>query len=250
MATEDKPKYVYGVLGAATAERVDGTGIGGLPLSSVSHDRIAALTSDLEDEQLEAGRDELLAHAHALEHAFKAGAVLPMRFGVVLPDAGAVRRQLLAAHREALEEQLAEMEDRVEINVKGIYEEEAILREVVLEDPELAELKRAIGGGSEDATYPERIRLGELVAEALEAKRAQDGDAIVGRLSAEAVAIDVGDAVHERMAVSCSFLVERSRLQAFDRLLDTIAAEQAERIQFKYTGPLPPHSFVELTLEA
>jgi hypothetical protein len=46
-------------------------------------------------------------------------------------------------------------------------------------------------------------------------------------------------------------IVERIQklAKAFDRSLDEIAAEQADRIRFKATGPLPPHSFVELSLE-
>ena len=36
-------------------------------------------------------------------------------------------------------------------------------------------------------------------------------------------------------------------MERFDQVLEQIAAEQAERMRFKYTGPLPPHSFVELS---
>jgi len=56
--------------------------------------------------------------------------------------------------------------------------------------------------------------------------------------------------VHERMALNASFLVEQRRQRDFDRALDEIAEGQSGRIQFKYTGPLPPHSFVELAMEA
>ena len=52
------------------------------------------------------------------------------------------------------------------------------------------------------------------------------------------------------MAVNGSFLIERSGMQAFDDLLDEIASQEGERIHFKYTGPLPPHSFVELSVGA
>ena len=51
------------------------------------------------------------------------------------------------------------------------------------------------------------------------------------------------------MAVNASFLVERTGLQGFDRAIDELGEEQAGRIRLRYTGPLPPHSFVELTME-
>jgi Gas vesicle synthesis protein GvpL/GvpF len=40
--------------------------------------------------------------------------------------------------------------------------------------------------------------------------------------------------------------VSRNRVDEFDAALDEIARDQADRIRFKSTGPLPPHSFVEL----
>ena len=52
-----------------------------------------------------------------------------------------MRDELLAPHRAELEAQLDEMEDKVEVNVKGIYDEPAILREVVAEDREIAQLR-------------------------------------------------------------------------------------------------------------
>src|SRR6185312_13690405 len=134
--------------------------------------------------------------------------------------------------------------------IKGIHDEEAILREVVVENREIAELREAIHGKPEAATYYERIRLGELVAVALDEKRAEAAPRIIDRLAPLAVDVRVGDPVHERMAVNASFLVERQRLSEFDRAVDQVGAELAGRIQLKYTGPLPPHSFVELGIGA
>lgn len=248
--TDPQAKYVYGVVRAEAGGRVEGTGIGDEPLNVVVLDSIAALTSDVAAEPLEAGRAELLAHAHALEVAFEHGPVLPMRFGVVMESEDEVRSRLLEGHREELGAQLDEFEGAVEINLRGIYDEEMVLREVIAENREAAELREVVRGSSEEATYPERIRLGELISEALEIRRETDGAAIAERLSSEAIETDVGEPMHERMAVSASFLVARDRLEAFDRKLDEIADEQQGRIRFKYTGPLPPHSFVELSLES
>jgi hypothetical protein len=179
-----------------------------------------------------------------------ASAVLPMRFGVILPDADAVRAELLAPHREQLEELLEEMEGKVEVNLKGIHEEETVLREVLAENPEAAGLREAIQGKPEAATYYERIRLGELVSQGLEGKREETGPAIVERLSPFAVGIQLGDVVHERMALNASFLVERKELERFDAEVERWAEEQGGRVRVKYTGPLPPHSFVELEVGA
>lgn len=243
-------KYVYGVVRARRGGQPKGTGIDGKRLRVVSSKGIGALTSDVPAGQLEAGREELLTHSRVLEQALEQGVVLPMRFGVVMPDDSAIRAELLDPHRDDLEAQLEEMSGKVEFNVKAIYDEQAVLREVLADNGQIARLRDAVSGMPEDAAYYERIQLGELVAQALAQKQAADEEAIIARLSPHALGVEVGGAMHERMAVNASFLVEEDRLGAFDRALDEVAAENRDRLRFKATGPLPPHSFVELTLEA
>jgi hypothetical protein len=244
----DKPdtaKYVYGVVSAA-ASPPRGPGIDDAPIGVIPHGSVAALASDIAGESLEAGREELLRHSRVLEETMERSVVLPMRFGVVLPDEETVHERLLDPHSEEFEAQLQAMDGKVEITIKGIYDEAAILREAVAEDRQIAKLREAIQGKPEEATYYQRIELGELIAAALEEKRAVAAPQIIDRLAPLAVDVRVGEPVHERMAVNASFLVERGGFEEFDREVDRIGAEQAGRIQLKYTGPLPPHSFVEL----
>src|SRR5437764_3167074 len=227
-----------------------GKGIDGKPLRVITADGLGALTSDLPSEDLEAGREELMMHSRVLERALERGVVLPMRFGVVMPDDDTVRTALLDAHRDALEAQLEEMSGKVEMNIKAIYDEAEVLRELLAEYPDIAAIQTALRGRPEDATYYERIDLGERIVAALEVKRGSDEQAIVDRLAAHAVAVDVGQPMHERMAVNASFLVEQDQLAVFDAELEATGAANDGRLRFKATGPLPPHSFVELELEA
>jgi gas vesicle protein GvpL/GvpF len=243
-------KYVYGVIRGSARSKPRVKGIAGKPLRVVKSDGLGALVSDVPNKTLEAGREELLTHARVLEKALEHGAVLPMRFGVVMPDESAVRNDLLGAHAAELEAQLQEMDGKVEVNVKGFYDEGVVLREVVAENRNVAELREFVQSQPEDATYYERIRLGELIADALSAKRDGDEERILGRLGPHAVAVERGPLVHEHMVVNGSFLVERDGFSTFDHALEELAAEQHPRIGFKLTGPLPPHSFVELSVEA
>jgi hypothetical protein len=240
-----KPRYVYGVVrGDRPTPAVKG--IAGAPLELVDSGEVAALTSVAPGEYLETGREDLLTHSRVLEATLEQGTVLPMRFGVVVPDDEALRGRLLDGHREELLAQLAEMDGKVEFALKGVYDEEAILREVVAGDREISELRQAIAGKSEAATYYERIRLGELVAAAFAVRQEHDSGLIVDELRPLAVDVRVGEPIHERMAVNASFLVERAGTPKFDRGVDEIGRREAGRIRFRVTGPLPPHSFVEL----
>jgi hypothetical protein len=248
-AASRRSKYVYGVIRANGGPKPKGKGIAGKPLRIVAANGLGALTSDVPAGDLEAGREELMTHSQVLEGALEKGVVLPMRFGVVMPDEDTVRSELLDAHREELEAQLDELAGKVEMNVKAIYDEGAVLGEVLAENRDIARLRESIQGRSEDGTYYQRIELGERIVAALEEKRAADEEVIVETLSPYALAVEVAPPMHERMAVNASFLVADDQMKGFDKALDEIAAENRDRLNFKATGPLPPHSFVELELE-
>jgi Gas vesicle synthesis protein GvpL/GvpF len=242
-------KYVYGIV----PEAIDppaGPGIGGAPLQLIAGEGAAALVSDLPEAELRVGREELTVHSRVLEEALARGTVLPMRFGVVMAGESAVKRHVLDAHRDELRSQLADLEGKVELNVRAMYEEENLMREVVREDQDVARLRAALRGAPEDSTYYGRIQLGELVAGAVERKRERDASDILAALAPLALAVEVAEPAHERIALSASFLVERERMEEFDAAVDRVGAGQTNRMRFKYTGPLPPHSFVELVAEA
>src|SRR3954451_248402 len=242
-------KYVYGVVRANGRAKPKGKGIAGKPLKVVAGNGLGALTSDVPGDELEAGREELLTHSRVLEEALGDGVVLPMQFGVVMPDEDTVKAELLDAHREALEAQLEEMSGKVEMNVKAIYDEGAVLREMLEENPDIARMREKIQGRSEDATYYERINLGERIVGALGEKRDAYERAFLDMLAPRALEVEVSQPMHERMAVNASFLVPEDQLKEFDVELERIAKSQDGRLRFKATGPLPPHSFVELQLE-
>jgi hypothetical protein len=240
------PEYVYGIV-QSDAPAPQGHGVGGAPVRVVSDDRTAALVSDLGDQELELGRDEVLTHARILEEALQHGTVLPMRFGVVLEGDEQVKARVLEPHATELREQLARFSGRVEINIRATYEEEIVMREVLAENPQIASLRESVRAKPQDAAYYERIELGERVAEAIERKRELDAGQIVAALAVVADAVELSAPGHERVALNASFLVARDRLKDFDGVLDAFAEGQGGRLRFKYTGPLPPHSFVEFS---
>ena len=237
--------YVYGIVEpTAKAPRVKG--IRGTRVALLTGEEVAALVSDIGEDEVRLGREEVLVHSRVLERAFAKGTVLPMRFGIVMSGPEEIQSRLFDEHGAELRVQLTELDGKVEVRIRATYDEDALLREVVRDDPEITALRARMRGRPDDATYYERIRLGELVAAAVERRRERDAQAIVEALSAAALAVEPGRSEHERVAVQASFLVERSRLSEFDETVEEVAAGYAGWLRFKYTGPLPAHSFVEL----
>jgi hypothetical protein len=236
-------KYIYGVV-SSRSEPPSIPGIGGAALELISADGIAALASDAPDGELAMGREAMTTHARVLEAAHASGTVLPMRFGLVMDDEAQVVERLLDARHQDLLGQLEEFTGKAELKVRATYEEQPMLREVVTEDQDVARLRESLRGAPRDATYYGRIQLGELVAQAIERKRERDAGVIIQTLSPLALATELTPPPHERIVVNASFLVDQSTLPAFVAAVERVAEEQAGRMRFKYTGPLPPHSFV------
>src|SRR4051812_28698164 len=248
-AAPDTEVYVYGVVAADTPPPA-GAGLGPLaaPLRTVPSGDLAVLVSDVPAGPLEAGREDLKRHGEVLREAMDQGTVLPMRFGMVMPEEAAVE-ELLERHRPRLTGLLEHLNGRVELTLRATYEEAPLLREVIGRRSEAARLAERVRGTDEAATYHERIRLGELIVEEIERMREQDTASMLERLEGLAEDVRVGSPPHERTAYAVSFLVDSGAVERFDEAAKAVAAGEEGRLRFSYVGPLPPHSFVRLEEE-
>lgn len=241
--------YVYGVVSAADRSRISVEGVEGADVRTVEHAGLAALVSTLQADELTAAR-ELRAHWRVLEEASRAATVLPVRFGTVMDSEEAVREQLLAPNADGLAELLRELAGRVQLNVKGDYDEEELLREVVRTSRPIAALRARVSQMSDAAGYYDRIRMGELVAAEVTRHREHDEALALTRLQPTAVAARAEPLASESGAFNLAFLVENGQVDVFSEAVGALRAELGERITLRYVGPLPPYSFVETDLGA
>jgi hypothetical protein len=239
--------YVYGVVRRSDANERRRDGVAGTDVVFVHHEDLSALVSPLPGTgEIRARRRDLLRHSDVLQDVLADGPVLPLRFGTVLADAVSVVDELLAPRREELHALLADLEGAVELSVRAFYREEAVLAEIVGKDRRVAGLReRTMSGDAAHALY---VELGEAVARALDRKRAHEADEILAGTRALARDVVVQDRQSELEILRASFLVERARLESFDRAMNELARRRSGTVLFKYVGPLPPHSFVSLRL--
>jgi hypothetical protein len=241
--------YVYGVVAAAGRDAVRVDGIEGCAVRAIADDRLAALVSDLDDDALSAAQ-AVRAHWRVLDAAAASTTVVPARFGTILADDAAVRDQVLAADADGLERLLAALADRVQLKVEGRYDEARLMRAIVAASPAIAALRRRIAGRSEAAGYYDRIRLGEAVAAAIDARRAADTDRARAVLAPYAEADRVEDPRTPDTAFNLSFLVARERVDAFGEGVGTLRDAFGDDVAIRYVGPLPPSSFADADLTA
>jgi hypothetical protein len=187
-------------------------------------------------------RRELLAHSATVETLWSQGPVLPMRFGVVAPDEDALRRDVLDDPDGRLTERLEALADAAEVSVKVWHDEPTVLREVVTENRDIAALRARTQRSG--AGYGDQVRLGELVASAVEAKAARDADRLLAALTPLATASVPGPPVDGAL-LNASFLLVRAQTDAFLDAVDRLIADEGGRLTSRVTGPVPPYSFVD-----
>ncbi|HYZ30575.1 MAG TPA: GvpL/GvpF family gas vesicle protein [Thermoleophilaceae bacterium] len=239
--------YVYGVMAAAERPSLSLDGIAGSGVATVEHAGLAALTSPVQPDALTAAA-AVRAHWSVLQEASHAATVLPLRFGTIVESEAVLRDRLLEPNAERLRDVLDQLVGRVQLTVKGDYDESSLLREVVASSPRISALRERLRKLPAAAAYYDRIRLGELVAEAVARRREADTAHAVSALEPHAVAIRVEDS-SQPSAFSLSCLIERSKAQDFDKQVGALAEESAGRIAIRYLGPMPPYSFAEAELE-
>jgi len=232
--------YVYGV-GRASTARGGGSGVVGARVEPVVHRSLAALTSRVTP-PVRARRRDLLLHSEVLQTAFETDTVLPLRFGTVFASEADVVSDLLEPRHDELERLLLRLDGRVELSVRAFFREEAVLAEIVRSTPRIARLRTA--AQEHGPSHPLQVQLGEAVAAELDRRRRAAADEIVAALVPLANDVVVQEHRAAMEVVRAAFLVERARVDAFDERMNDLAREREPEILFKYTGPLPPHSFV------
>ncbi|GAA0380707.1 GvpL/GvpF family gas vesicle protein [Microbispora corallina] len=238
--------YVYGIVPEDVEISEDAVGVGEPPgrIKLVRHGEIAALISDVDVDRPLGRAQDLVAHEQLLDAAAAEVPVLPLRFGAVVTTADAVVEELLAPHHDQFAAALKEIEGRTQYVLKARYLERPVLMEVLSENPEAGHLRDRIRDLPEDATRNERIRLGEIITYAISAKREADSQDVVDRFASCTAAAVVREPTHERDAAHVAFLVEDERQADFDRCVEDLRRDWADRAEIRLLGPMAPYDFV------
>jgi hypothetical protein len=228
--------HVHGVTSAGERAAIEGAGG-----RAIVHGPLAAIVSDAVEGARAA--DLMRRHWHLLEATAATATVVPVQFGTAMSGEAAVADEFLAPREDDLVAQLAALEGKVQMTVKGSYDETALMRSVVASSPAIAKLRERVRSLPEAAGHFERIRLGELVAAAVEDARERDAAWLLEELGPIAVATSREAASGLDAAFNAAFLVERDHVAEFGRAVDAAAGDLSGRIELRLLGPLPPYSF-------
>jgi len=228
---------LHGVAAASKRAVIEATGA-----RAILHHDLAAIASVSTEETTRAA-ELMRRHWRVLDAIGETATVVPVRFGTVLASEQAVVEEFLEPLHEDLAAQLAALDGKVQLTVKGTYDEQALMRAIVERSPRVAALRERVRSLPQAASHFERIQLGGLVAAEVEQDRERDAAWLLERLEGLAVATSREQAGGLDGAVNAAFLVERARVDEFGAAVSDAAEHLAGRVQLRCLGPLPPYSF-------
>lgn len=208
----------------------------GRPVRWVVSGELAALVSDGPDGEVLPSRANLLAHTRVLETVAQTMTVLPMRFGVVVPDDAALQRDYLVARRDELRRCLDRLRGFVEFRLRISYVEEEVVRAVLAGDRAAARLRGR-------PSMQDKVQLGQHISAGIDARRERDAQAALDALAAHAADVSVTALLGGLDVLAASFLVASERHSAFDVAVDELAGRLSPLATVELVGPLPPFSF-------
>ncbi|OMI34849.1 GvpL/GvpF family gas vesicle protein [Streptomyces sparsogenes] len=255
MAEDGHACYVYGVVpdengvqrGQADQTVKDVPVVGGQesPITFIRREGLAAVVSEVPTGKPLGTPDDLSAHARVLDTLAASGLpVLPFRFGTVVRDPQAVTDELLTEGQDDFQWALDRLRGSAQFTLRARYVQDEVLREVLEEHEEARRLREELEGLPEAAGYDQRIQLGQLVVEAVAAKRETDAREIEHRLAPFALGVATSEPASAEGVVNAAFLIEDGKREAFERAAEELAREWHGRVRLRLLGPQAPYDFV------
>lgn len=236
--------YVYGLVSADVELPEDLVGLGPSgKVASVVYESVAAIVGDVPLDRPLGTRDDLVAHEAVVDAVAAVTTVLPMRFPAVVEEEGVVE-ELLAPHHDQFVWALEQLEGKLQYTLKGTYDQDVLLREIVAEDPGIRELHERIRELPEDAAYYDRVELGERIVKALEQRRDVDATDVLERIGEYAVDVSATTPTQPEDVVNAAFLVDREVAEEFEDAVEELGADTSEWLRLRLLGPLAPYDFI------
>ncbi|MCG2675920.1 GvpL/GvpF family gas vesicle protein [bacterium] len=246
-------RYIYCIIGTDKERKFGPIGIGehGDQTYTIPYRDIAAVVSNTKETRYDISRKNTIAHEKVIEEVMKDYTVLPVRFCTIAnpEQTREIKEKVLEKRYLEFKDLLKEMEDKVELGVKALWNNiEKIFQEIAEENAKIKDLKRRIVSEPPDKTRSERIEVGEMVKDALEKKKEREGKRILNALKGLSVDFRDNKLHGDKMILNAAFLAEKARQKEFDDRMNELEKEYGERIKFKYVGLVPPFNFVEIVV--
>jgi hypothetical protein len=242
-------EYIYGIVEEPQHRKFNFPGVGSADVYTINYEQIAAVVSDTEFTEIDPTQKNVQAHTIAQEVLLKEYNLLPMGFGMIATDEGEVRR-LLEDNYDGLLGELNRLAGKIEVELKVFWEQQAVINELQGQNAELSRLKTKINTASSPVEVQNLLSAaGKLVESIVRDWKTRYVELVYDILQKLSFEAKVNNPVGIKNLLNASFLIDKSRDSEFKEQVYKLDTKFQGKMNFKYVGPLPPYSFVNLKME-
>jgi hypothetical protein len=244
-------KYIYGIIRHSDPIEFGPIGMGKRAdlVYGIEYKGITAIVSNSPVIIYEARRINMITHEKVLEEVMKKFTVLPVRFSTISEhsdDAGILR--IIEKDYKKFDEMLTKMEGKKELGLKILAQEAAIYESILEKYDDIRSLRDKLINLPVDKTHYQRMKIGEMVAEALKTENENYKNTIIDALNPLAEEVKINDNYGEMMILNAAFLIKNTDEPAFDAAVNALSEKYSRYMTFKYVGTLPLYNFVNLVI--
>ena len=244
-------KYIYGIVRHSGPIDFGPTGIGKRAdqVYGIHYRDITAIVSNSPVIQYEARRVNMTTHEKVQEEVMKQFTVLPVRFSTISEhndDSGLL--SILEKDYQKFDELLIKMDGKKELGLKILANETAIYESIIEKYDEIRNLRDKLKNLPADKTHYQRMKVGEMVVEALKKETENYRNIVLDTLRPLAEDVKINDNYGEMMILNAAFLIKNVTEPVFDQAVNDLDVKFGSCMTFKYVGTLPPYNFVNLVI--
>jgi hypothetical protein len=191
----------------------------------------------------------MITHEKVLEEIMKQFTVLPVRFSTISEhsDDAAILR-IIEKDYTKFDEMLTKMDGKKELGLKILAHEEAIYEGILEKYDDIRSMRDKLINLPVDKTHYQRMKIGEMVADALKKETGNYKALILDALTPLAAEVKINDNYGEMMILNAAFLIKNTSEPEFDKTVNALDERFGRFMTFKYVGTLPPYNFVNLVI--
>jgi hypothetical protein len=242
-------KYIYGIIEEPEPKRFNFSGIGDVPVYTINHQKLAAIVSDTELEDIDPTRKNVRVHTVVQDELLRNYTLLPMGFGMVAGGENEVLK-LLERNYQGLSGELMRLSGKVEVELKVFWDQEALIRELQSGSDELTKIKARMGVASSPIEAQKLlIEAGKMVEHVALDWKARYAERVYSALKGLSIDAKLNNPLGVKNILNASFLIDRDKEGDFQKEVYKLDSQYQGRVNFRYVGTLAPYNFVNLKLE-
>ena len=236
-------KFLYAVILSDREREFGPIGLEGRRVYAILYRDIAAVVSDNPVTEIKFLRKNLSPYHLTIRKIAEECTTIPAKFGQLAGDADKVRK-VLEANYDELRQELARLENKVEMGLKISWTVENVFEHVVGKSRELRELRDRLLRRPASLTRQQQIEVGAFAYDKLNEMRGAITEKVITLLEDSVEEVEINQITEEKVVMHGAFLVRKDRQNDFAAAAQKVADLLGEDYAVKVDGPWVPFSFV------